>query len=82
MKAKLILKSLTDLPANTLALAAAMPGHAVGISKYVLGPAVKATRREVRAARRRSQELARHIHMRATTPFTSIAPWARAGLNE
>jgi hypothetical protein len=82
MKAKLILKSLADLPANALSLAASMPGRAMNASKQVLGPAVRRTRREICAARHCSAELARGIYARASAPFNSITPWQRGGLNE
>jgi len=82
MKPKLILKSLADIPANALSLAASMPGRAVNVSKHVLGPAVRATRREIRAARRSSAAFARDIYARASAPFQSITPWQRGGLNE
>lgn len=82
MKPKLILKSLADLPANALSLAAYMPGRAVNISKQALGPAVRVTRREFYAARKRSAAFARDIYDRASAPFQSITPWQRGGLNE
>lgn len=82
MKPKLILKSLADIPANALSLAASMPGRAVNASKQVLGPSVRVTRREIRDARKRSAEFARDISTRARAPFQSITPWQRGGLNE
>ena len=82
MKPKLILKSLADLPANALSLAASVPGRAMNISKQALGPAVRMTRRELRAARRKSAALARDIYARASAPFQAITPWQRGGLNE
>ena len=82
MKPKLILKSLADLPANTFAFAASAPGRAMNASKQVIGPAVRATRREIRAARRRSAAFARDIYARASLPFQSITPWQRGGINE
>lgn len=82
MKSRIILKSLADIPANALSLAAAMPGRAVNASKQVLGPAARVTRREVRAARRRSAAFAQDIYARATAPFQCISPWQSGGLND
>ena len=82
MKPKLILKSLADIPANALSLAASMPGRAVNVSKQVLGPAVHIPRRELRAARRNSAAFARDIYAHASPPFQSITPWQRGGINE
>ena len=42
MKTKLILKSLADLPANTVSLAASMPGRAMEMTKRVLAPPARA----------------------------------------
>ena len=78
MKTKLILKSLADLPGNVLSLAASAPGRAMNVTKQ----AVRATRREIRAARKRSAEFARDIYARASAPFQSITPWQRGGINE
>lgn len=82
MKPKLILKSLTDIPGNTLSLAASMPGRAVNASKQMLGAGARATRREIRAARRRSAELAQALYARANAPFKSALVWQRGGINE
>ena len=41
-KAKIILKSLLDLPANTLALGAAVPSHALNLTRRVLTPPARA----------------------------------------
>ena len=82
MKPKLILKSLADIPANALSLAASMPGRAMNASRQMLGPAVRATRREIRAARKNSTAFARDIYVRASAPFQSTTPWQRGGLNE
>jgi hypothetical protein len=48
----------------------------------MLGATARATRREIRAARRRSAEFAQDIYTRANAPFRSIVPWQRGGLNE
>ena len=82
MKPKLILKSLADISANALSLAASMPGRAVSVSKQVLGPAVRVTRREIRDARKRSAAFACDIYTRASAPFRHVTPWQRGGLNE
>ena len=81
-KAKLILKSLADLPANAVAFATSAPGRTMNASKQMLGTSVRATRREIRAARRRSTEFARSVYARANEPFQNITPWQRGGLNE
>ena len=73
MKPKLILKSLADIPANALSLAASMPARAVNASIQVFGSAVRATRRELRAARGDSAAFARDIYARASAPFQSGA---------
>ena len=81
-KAILILKSLADLPANALAFATYAPGRTMNASKAMLGAGVRATRREIRAARQHSAEMFRDIYRRANTPFRHITPWSRGGLNE
>lgn len=82
MKPKLILKSLADIPANAQSLATSMPGRAVIVSKQIFGPAVRVTRRELRAARRDSAAFARDIYARASAPFQFTAAWKHGGLNE
>lgn len=67
-KAKIILKSLADLPVNTLQLAA-------------LSSPVQVTRRQIRVAGNRSLAVMKSIYHRANAPFISI-PWVRGGLNE
>ena len=81
-KAKIILKSLADLPANTLTLAASVPGRAMEFTKRMLTPPVRATRRQIRTARRHSAEIFRDIYARAHTPMRDVIPWSRGGLNE
>jgi len=66
MKAKIILKSLAELPASTLGFAASAPGRVLNASKQMLGATARATRREIRAH----------------APLESIQPWPRGGLNE
>lgn len=82
MKAKSILKSLANLPANALDFAASAPGRAINASKQLLGAGVRVTRREIRAARRRAAEFARGFYARANAPFQSTHPWQRGGLND
>lgn len=81
-KAKFILKSLADLPANTLALATSVPAHALQLSKDALTPPVRATRRQIRAARQGSQAFMHSMMIRANAPFQKIQPWSHGGLNE
>ena len=49
MKPQLILKSLADIQAHSLWFSAAVPARAARAARRVLAPAVRATRREVRA---------------------------------
>lgn len=79
---KIILKSLADLPANTLGFASSVPGRAMNASKQMLGASARATRRQIRAAPRRSAEFARAFYARANAPFESALRWQRGGLNE
>jgi hypothetical protein len=81
-KATIILKSLADLPANTLTLAASVPGRAMKFTKQMLTPPVQATRRQIRTARQHSADIFRDIYIRAHTPMRDIIPWSRGGLNE
>ena len=82
MKSRVIAKSLADLPANAFALAASMPGRAVDATKQVLAPPIRATRREIRAARQRSAEFAQMLMARANAQLPLPQPWSRGGLNE
>lgn len=82
MKPKLIIKSLSELPANALALAVSMPGRAANATRDALRPPVNATRREIRAARRRSMAFMQSLVNRAQHQFQQIQPWSRGGLNE
>jgi hypothetical protein len=81
-KAKIILKSLAELPANTLTLAASVPGRAMTVTRHMLAPPARATRRQFRAARERSAKIFRDIYARAHTPMRNAIPWSRIGLNE
>ena len=86
-KTKFILKSLADLPANTLALAASVPMRAIEMTKRVLTPPVRATRRQVRAARQRSVKFIKDLSARAKAPLKLTIPraqagWSHGGLND
>jgi hypothetical protein len=86
-KTKFILKSLADLPANTLALAASVPLRAIETTKRVLTPPVRATRRQVRAARHRSVKFIKDLSARANAPLKQTIPWSHdrwshGGLND
>ena len=81
-KAKFILKSLADLPANTLALAASVPLRAIEVTKRFLTPPVRATRRQVRAARQRSVKFIKDLSARANVPLKQTIPWSHGGLND
>lgn len=81
-KAKIILKSLAELPANTLQLVASAPGWAVNATRSVLVPPARVTRRQISAAQQFSMAVANDIYRRANAPFRSNIPWARGGLNE
>jgi hypothetical protein len=73
-KTKLILKSLADLPANTLAMAASVPLRALEMTKRVLTTPVRATRRQVRAARQRSLKFIKDLSARANAPLKQTIP--------
>jgi hypothetical protein len=86
-KTKLILKSLADLPANTLALAASVPLRAIKMTKRVLTLPVRATRRQVRAARQRSVKFIKDLSVQANAPLKLNIPklhrgWSHGGLND
>lgn len=81
-KARIVLKSLADLQANVLSIAASLPNKAMNASKQIVAAPVRATRREIRATRRSSAAFARDICARASAPFQPISPWQRGGLNE
>ena len=82
MKPRLIRRSLADIPAGALSLAASMPGRAVNASRDVVRSAMRVSRRELRAAGHESAALARDLYARADAPFRSAMPWQRGGLNE
>ena len=86
-KTKFILKSLVDLPANTLALAASVPQRAIEMTKRVMTPPVRATRRQVRTARQRSMKFIKDLSARANAPLKQTIPlwhggWSQGGLND
>ena len=85
-KAKIILKSLADLPADALALAGSIPGRAIEMTRRVLTPPARATRRQVRAARQRSVKFIKDLSARANAPLKLTIPrlhrgWSHGGLN-
>ncbi|MDR3459867.1 MAG: hypothetical protein P4N60_20755 [Verrucomicrobiae bacterium] len=82
MKTKIILKSLADLPSNTLAFAAAVQSRGIEMTKRVLGPPGRATRRQMRAARQRSARFMEDLAIRANAPLRSPGFWLHGGLNE
>jgi hypothetical protein len=85
-KTKVILKSLADLPASTLALAASVPHRAIQMTKRMMTPPMQATRRQVRAARQRSRQFITDLSDRAKAPLKQTIPWSEGwphgGLNE
>lgn len=89
MKAKLQFKSLAEVPANVLAVAASLPAKAVKLSikaasasKQMFTVPVTVTRQEFALARERSRRIADDFQMRSTAPLKSSLPWPRGGLNE
>ena len=80
--AKIILKSLADLPTNDFTLAVSIPGRAMQLSRQVLTPSARATRRQIRAARRHSAKSFRDVYARAHTPLRNVIPWSHGGLND
>jgi hypothetical protein len=73
-KTKFILKSLAELPANALALVGSVPGRAREMTQRVLVPPLQGTRRQIRAAHRRSAEFIKDLSTRASTPFNFTLP--------
>jgi hypothetical protein len=82
MKPQFMLKSLADIPANTVSIAPSMPGRSMNVTKRVIGPAARITRGEMRAARQRSLQFTLDIQARANEPFVLVTPWQRGGLSE
>jgi hypothetical protein len=81
-KARIIFKSLADLPANLLATAASLPMRVANVSKEMVAVPARTTRREMRAARRSPVEFVRGLEARACAAFRHVTPWARGGINE
>ena len=81
-KTQIILKSLADLPANTLALAVFVPHQALAITKRALTPSVRATRKQIRAARQRSAKFMRDLAAQADAPLQTTNYWLHGGLND
>ena len=73
-KTKFILKSPADLPANTLEVVGLVPVHASEMAKHILAPPVRATRRQIRAAQKRSAEFIKDLSTRANAQFTFALP--------
>ena len=82
MKPKLIFNALVDLPANAPELSASMPERAVNDFKEVPAPAARRTQAEIHAARQRSTQFAPDLWVCASTPFDTVTPWQRGGINE
>ena len=82
MKNKLTLKSLADLPANTLALATSMPRRTLVFSKQLLAGSKQSAQQHISDVRSHSLAVMQDIYHRANAPFRSIYPWTRGGLNE
>lgn len=82
MKAKLILKSLADLPGNALELAASVPGRALIATRHALAPPARATRRQIRAARQHSRAFVQELLARANSPMRRFQSWTPGGINE
>ena len=82
MKAKLVLKSLCELPGNALELAAAMPGRALNSTRLKLAPPARATRRQIRAARQHSRAFVQNLLTQARAPLRHFSSWTPGGINE
>lgn len=75
MKHRRILKSFADIPTDTLVPTVPTAGH-------VVVQVARATRRQIRAARRRSAELAKEFFARATAPLSLVRRSPSSGLNK
>ena len=80
-ESKIILKSLADLPANTVSPRCRRPERALNLSRQLLAPPARATRREIRLARQRSAKFMREL-CAASAPFQSARPWPHAGMSQ
>ena len=81
-KASIILKSFAELPSDAIHFVVRAPARAVSATRQVLAPPVRMTRRQIRAARKRSSEFMVAITARSVTSLHNIQPWPRGGLNE
>ena len=79
-RAKLILKSLADLPANACDQILAAPQRAASATRQLVVPPVQATRRQLREARRRSVVFMEDIYRRAQAPFRLVITLRPGGL--
>lgn len=82
MKAKLILKSLSELPGHALGFATSMPGRALNATRLTLAPPARATRRQIRAARQHSRAFVQHLLAQAQAPMRRYSSWTPGGINE
>ena len=81
-KAKLILKSLADLPANSLAMATSVSMRAIETTRHAMTQPMQATRQQVRAARQVSAQFMKGLSERANAPLKIDNCWSHGGLNE
>lgn len=78
-KAKIIFKSLADLPADAVAFVAAVPERALEVTKQVFVPTAKAAAFDHKVTGRDALEFA-PAHAVSRAPLQH--PWPRGGLNE
>ena len=69
MKAKLILKSLADLPTNAWLRAASMPRRTLNFSRQLLAAPTQSARRQLADARSHSSAVMQDMYRRINTPF-------------
>jgi len=81
-KARITLKSLTDLPGHALSLAVAVPRRAATVTRQALSAPTRLTRRQIREARRRSAAFVQSLTQRTFAPLRLAQPWTHGGLNE
>lgn len=81
MKAKLILKSLADLPADTLALAASAPGRAAEATRQIFRALLHPPQNQIRDTFQTPVGVMRPAYLRAAAPATRHHPWLRGGWN-
>lgn len=75
IKAKLILKAFTDLPADTWTTTTAVPGRVVRAASPAVGSPEA-------GARLRSMEFLNPLTARGLASLPALEPWPRGGLNE